>query len=153
MASKHMVICLQSGQRFDVNRGGYYNSQRRRYTFKKCGKALKTATRKQRNGTKQSTGAMIAKIVIGALFVIAGFSSPDDGWTFGYFLTALLIGGGLILWGLYPQLKAYKKSKIETAQHNIAITQENAAVKVCASCGASGSGSFCEYCGTAYTKQ
>ena len=150
MASKHMVTCRECGKRFDANWGGYYDRASRRYTCKKCGKHIlkayrnqnnvsKAVEREERTGMRQSFGAMIAKIAVGILFVTTGFSSPEGGWTFGYFLTALVTGTALIAWGLLPYLKARKSRTVE---------QEN--VKVCTSCGATGSGDTCEYCGSKY---
>lgn len=147
MASKHMVTCRECGRRFDANYGGYYNKTNQRYTCKRCGDKLKKAYRKEnkaqqaaareeRTGMKQSIGAMIAKIAAGVLFIVTGFSSPDGGWTFGYFLTALVIGAALIAWGLLPYLKVTK-----------AKTAEKETVKVCEACGATGTGTICEYCG------
>lgn len=147
MASKHMVTCRECGRRFDANFGGYYNKTSQRYTCKKCGDKLKKAYRKEnkskqvaereeRTGMKQSFGAMIAKIAIGILFISTGFSSPEGGWTFSYFLTALVIGAALIAWGLLPYINATKSK-----------TAEKETVKVCESCGAIGTSSFCEYCG------
>ena len=156
MASKHMVTCVECGRRFDVNAGGgYYNKSSRRYTCKKCGNQIKNANRKAqakereaRTGMKQSMGAMIAKIAVGILFVIAGFSSPEGGWTFGYFLTALVVGVALIAWGLLPYLNAKKAKTIVEDVASADVEEETKEeVKVCKSCGASGTGLICEYCG------
>ena len=149
MASKHMVTCRECGKRFDANYGGYYDRKSRRYTCKKCGNSIRkayrneihaqqTAEREERIGMRQSFGAMIAKIAGGIIFILTGFSSPESGWTFGYFLTALVIGAALIAWGLLPYLKAKKTHTVE---------QENVNIKVCESCGATGTGDICEYCG------
>lgn len=157
MASKHMVTCVQCGKRFDANHGGYYNKNNRRYTCKACGKAMNAAYRKQnaeqkaavreeKTGMRQSIGAMIAKIAFGLLFIFAGFSSPDDGWTFSYFLTAIVIGAALIAWGLIPYLNAQKVKKTGNIANEETV-EENEGIKTCASCGATGYGKFCEYCG------
>lgn len=126
MATKHMVICVQCGKRFDVNNGGYYNQQSRRYTCKKCGKAqiatekkinadLQAKRNMERTGMKQSYKAMILKIVIGLFIVSCGFSSPEGGWTFGYFLFTLIFGGLVIAWGLVPYLKARKEKNTKSS--------------------------------------
>ena len=148
MASKHLVICVKCGKQFDANIGGYYNSHSRRYTCKSCGKAIKSATKKHSN-KKQTKLAMILKIVFGILFVCAGFSSPDGGWSIGYFLTAIVIGALLIYWGLKPYLKGKNISLFKSAQqpNDPAID-----TKTCPSCGTVGTGSFCNNCGTEYTK-
>lgn len=168
MASKHLVICVRCGKQFDANRGGYYNRNSRRYTCKSCGRSQKSEIRKQkaairkqkaaikkqkainrkeRTGMKQSMGAMIAKIAIGVLFVLTGFSSPDGGWTIGYFLTAIVIGGALIAWGLLPYLKARKEKSANSTDEKEPQAQHAGTTKTCASCGAMGTGDFCEYCG------
>ena len=151
MASKHFVICAQCGKQFDANRGGYYNSKSRRYTCKACGKAHQAAVREQRTGMKQSMGAMIAKIAFGILFVLAGFSSPEGGWSIEYFLTALVVGGALIAWGLLPYLKVYKEKRAEELSKRKAADQQSNSIKTCTSCGATGFGDFCEYCGKKYS--
>ena len=150
MARKHMVICVECGKRFDANLGGYYNQKSRRYTCKKCKNRIKNENRnkmsayqaterEKRTGMKQSLGAMVAKIVVGLVFVLMGFLSPEGGWTLGYFFTALVIGAALIAWGLLPYLKAKKAHK-----------DEQVVGKICASCGATGTGDACEYCGRKY---
>lgn len=141
MASKHIVVCQHCGRQFDANRGGYYNRSTRRYTCKACGNMART-------GMKQSKGAMIAKIAFGVMFILAGFVSPDSGWTIGYFLTALVIGGALIAWGIIPYLKpkmALKKQEKEL--HELRKEYYNMPKK-CPSCGAMSKGDFCEYCGS-----
>ena len=150
MARKHLVICLDCGRQFDANRGGYYIQSKNRYLCKSCGTSRKKAEKHQNRKNGQSAGAMIAKIVIGGLFVTAGFCSPEGGWTIGYFLTALLIGGGLIAWGLYPSWKKYRAMKTIEEQQQVAAEMEYNKVKHCCNCGATGTGNVCEYCGTAY---
>ena len=159
MASKHLVTCVECGKRFDANNGGYYNKASRRYTCKSCGKAINAAYKKENaekqaaereknTGMKQSMGAMIAKIAAGALFVIVGFSAPEGGWTFGYFLTCLVVGAALIAWGALPYVNAQKLKKAN--DHTVGKTnaqETSGEMKVCASCGAAGYGTFCEYCG------
>ena len=168
MASKHIVTCVQCGKRFDANFGGYYNSSSRRYTCKSCGKVLNKAYKKQnaeqkaasreqkatereaKTGMRQSVGAMIAKIAIGVLFVFAGFSSPEGGWTFGYFLTSLVVGAALISWGVIPYLNAQKSKNDNSSVEKEIVKEQVKEVKLCASCGASGTGAYCEYCGRKY---
>lgn len=155
MASKHMVTCVECGRRFDANWGGYYNRHTRRYTCKKCGRAMNYKTSRAVPGSSAaparrgpSMGGVIAKIAIGLFFVICGFSSPSDGWSVGYFLTALVIGGALIVWGVL----SYRKIKeAENAQRRSAAEMKRAAreqVRTCPACGANTRGDVCEYCGT-----
>ena len=151
MARKHIVTCLDCGKQFDANRGGYYIQDKGRYLCKSCGKARKKVTKQQHKQFKKSAGSVsIPKIAIGLLFVAAGFSSPDSGWTFGYFLTALILGGGLILWGLLPYLKKRKEEKEMASQVAASAEHELKRPKRCSSCGATGTGEACEYCGTKY---
>ena len=158
MANKHIVTCVACGKRFDANRGGYYNKHTMRYTCKSCGKAQKKAYKKQQaerkaddrekqTGMRQSMGAMIAKIACGILFVLTGFSSPESGWTFGYFLTALVIGAAFIAWGVLPYLNAKKRRQAENVPQEEISKPQSSAIKTCASCGALGKGPVCEYCG------
>lgn len=152
MARKHIVTCLDCGKQFDANKGGYYIQDKGRYLCKSCGKARKKASKQQNNQRKKPTGTgSVAKIIIGALFVAAGFSSPEGGWTFGYFLTALIIGGGLILWGLLPYLKKHKENKEKASQIAATAECESNRPKRCSSCGATGTGDTCEYCGSKYS--
>ena len=97
---------------------------------------------------RHSTGGMIAKIAIGALFVFAGFSSPDGGWSVGYFLTALVIGGALIAWGLVPYLSEKKQAQIDSILEEELLLERENEPKKCNSCGATSRGKFCEYCGS-----
>ena len=152
MASKHMVICEECGRRFNAGYGSYYNKKSRRYTCPSCVKAHNANVREAKTGMRQSKGAMIAKIIIGALFIAVGFSSPDSGWTVGYFLTALVIGGSLIAWGLVPYFKAKKMEKEAEEEAREYVEQvrqdiENT-VSICPYCGARTKGSVCEYCGS-----
>ena len=55
--------------------------------------------REARTGMRQSKGAMIAKIVLGGLFLAVSLEPSDGEWTIGYFLFCLILGGGLIAWG------------------------------------------------------
>lgn len=145
---KHMVTCVQCGRQFDANRGGYYNRSSRRYTCKSCARKAQADHNERSTGMRQSRGAMIAKIAIGALFIIAGFSSPEGGWSIGYFLTALVIGGALIAWGLVPYLKAKKEASAEAEARAEARRAAENEPKVCPSCGATTKGRYCEYCGS-----
>lgn len=104
--------------------------------------------RQQQIGTRQSTGGMIAKIAIGALFVFAGFSSPEGGWSIGYFFTALVIGCALIAWGLVPHLSAKKKAKDDSLREEALLLEIENEPKICSACGATSKGKICEYCGS-----
>lgn len=148
MANKHMVVCEECGRRFNASYGSYYNKKTRRYTCPQCIRAENADRREATTGMRQSKGAMIAKIAFGVLFVAAGFSSPSDGWTIGYFLTALVIGGALIAWGLVPYLKVKKQKKEEEEMLEVAKKALADEQRKCPACGAVGKGKFCEYCGT-----
>lgn len=141
MASKHIVVCQNCGRQFDANRGGYYNRTTRRYTCKSCGNRART-------GMKQSKGAMIAKIAFGVIFILAGFSSPESGWSIGYFLTALVIGGALIAWGIMPYLKARRIEKEAAEQAELYRRKFEEQPVICPHCGAKTKGNVCEYCGS-----
>ena len=148
MANKHMVICQECGRKFNAGYGTYYNKKTRRYTCSSCVKAYNANMREVTTGMRQSKGAMIVKIIFGVLFIGAGFSSPDSGWSIGYFLTALVIGGSLLAWALIPYFKAKKAEKeLEEASEQARIEVESRVV-ICPHCGAKGSGKFCEYCGS-----
>ena len=140
--SKHMVTCMECGRQFDANKGGYYYKDQRRYKCKRCEKNSRANARERSTGMRQSFGGMIAKIAIGVLFVCTGFSSPEGGWSIGYFMTALIIGCALIAWGFLPYLRAKKKKKApQISVESISLP------KTCPYCGATTTGSICEYCG------
>lgn len=149
---KHMVTCPECGRRFDANWGAAYLKESRRYMCPRCVKKHNAAVRERKTGMRQSKGWMWVKIVFGVLFVLAGFTKPEGGWTVGYFLTALVVGGALIAWGLVPSLRAKKEKKAADAEvaRRVAETAERIAntVSVCPACGARTKGSVCEYCGT-----
>lgn len=67
--------------------------------------------REARTGMRQSKGVMIAKIVLGGLFLAVSLDTSDGNWTIGYFLFCLILGGGLIAWGLLPYLEARRRHK------------------------------------------
>ncbi len=60
--------------------------------------------REQKTGMRQSMGAMIAKIAIGALFVITSLTMGDA----ASIAVGMIIGIALIAWGLIPYIKAKK---------------------------------------------
>ena len=97
---------------------------------------------------KQSKGAMIAKIAFGVIFILAGFSSPESGWSIGYFLTALVIGGALIAWGIMPYLKARRIEKEAAEQAELYRRKPEEQPVICPHCGAKTKGNVCEYCGS-----
>lgn len=148
MAKQHIVVCQECGKQFDAAHGGYYNSATRRYTCKSCGKRLKADARESATGMRQSSGAMIVKIAVGVLFIIAAFSTGSVGGT----LTGIVVGLALIAWGLLPWWKVKKAEKdeadrIRAAQEAEAFARANEP-KVCPACGAKTKGEKCEYCGS-----
>lgn len=155
MAQKHMVVCQRCGRQFDANSGAFYDRQSRRYTCKKCLKEMDGNTREKATGMRQSTGAMIAKIVFGALFVISGFTTgiPAMGENFasGFaaLLMAIILGGALLAWGLVPYFKAKKAQEAAAARSMAAEIARQNAPKKCPACGAMTKGDVCEFCGSA----
>lgn len=110
--------------------------------------------RERVTGMRQSTGAMIAKIAVGALFLISGLTTDwhEYGEDLGPMLISILIGLALIAWGVVPWLTAKKKR--EAAAANAEAARQAAEQrrlnepKVCPACGATTKGLRCEYCGT-----
>jgi len=152
--SKHMVVCMNCGRRFDASRGGYYFKTSRRYMCPKCGKEhnreVKEAQadeREARTGMRQSTGAMIAKIAVGLLFVVSSFATDSVGAT----LTGIVIGLALVAWGMLPWWKIKKAEldakKAEAADAAVAEAARLAEPWTCPACGADTKGDACEYCG------
>ena len=148
--AKHMVICQECGRQFDASKGGYYNKTSRRYTCKSCAskikKDIKTAEadeREAKTGMRQSTGAMIAKIAVGVIFIISGFSAGGVGPA----LVGIVIGLALIAWGLLPWYKAKKAAAEDAAREAAEEEKRRNAPKKCPACGAMTKGDACEYCG------
>jgi len=152
--SKHIVVCQYCGRQFDANKGGYYNSTSRRYTCKSCGKRAKKEEkeyqadkREAKTGMRQSLGAMIAKIAIGAIFFFASFGTGSAGGV----ITGMIVGLALIAWGLLPWLMPRLKAKQEADAQAAAAAAEAErlanAPKICPACGAHTKGQKCEYCG------
>ena len=100
---------------------------------------------KHKKHQQPSAGKIIARIAIGILFILAGFSTPDDGWTVSYFLTALVMGGALIAWGVCPVMQARKAT--QTPPVVPGTEEQHRTLRICACCGAPGTGDVCEYCG------
>lgn len=152
--AKHMVVCQNCGRQFDASSGGYYNKYTRRYTCKSCGrkinKEVKTRQadeREARTGMRQSTGAMIAKIAVGLLFVVSAFATDSVGAT----LTGIVIGLALVAWGLLPWYKV-KKAELNAKKADAPDAAAAEAARLaepwtCPACGADTKGDVCEYCG------
>ena len=114
---------MKCGRQFDANEGGAYYPESRRYVCKHCvdkqkaeqaerNKARKAAERESEaderervTGMRQSKTAMLAKIVVGVLFLFAAVSLAVQG-NIPSFVCGLVIGGALVAWGLVPYLKA-----------------------------------------------
>ena len=149
MARKHIVVCQNCGRQFDANRGGYYNNQTRRYTCKNCGKQIKGDAREQATGMRQSMGGMIAKLAIGAIFLLVALTNGE--LDAGGRIVGIVMGAALIAWGLLPYLKAKKEKDAAAAQSAAARdAAEFARLNTpwtCPACGAKTKGDACEYCG------
>lgn len=157
--AKHMVICMSCGKRFDASRGGYYFKSQRRYMCPKCGKTHNREVKEEqadereaRTGMRQTTGAMIAKFAVGALFICVGLFGGD--MEFGARMVGLILGLALIAWGALPIIKT-KKAYAEAEQRRQAEIARQAAEAealrnmpwTCPACGAKTKGDACEYCG------
>lgn len=156
MARKHYVSCVRCGLQFDASRGGFsYDEDSRRYTCPDCVKRMRRereeykksrakrereeAVEKQKQSAtmKQSLGAMIAKIAVGCLFLVASFGMDNAGEV----CVGLILAAALIAWGLVPYFMAKKKQE-ELRR------KEARRKKVCPACGATTRGNVCEYCGS-----
>lgn len=158
MASAHIATCQACGKQFDTFRGGYYNSDTKQYTCRKCGRTANRSLRGMRIGMKQSVVGMVLKLLFGVMFFIVSID-PGEGtaWDMSYFLTCLVLGVLMLAWGVIPWLKARREAdelieKDEQVRNMISAEKRRAAreypPKVCPGCGATGTGKVCEYCGT-----
>ena len=112
--------------------------------------------REKATGMRQSNGAMIAKIVVGALFLISGITTnwseaADTSDPVGTMIFSILVGLALIAWGLIPWLTAKKKREAAAvkaeAERRAAEERRLNEPKLCPACGATTKGLQCEYCG------
>lgn len=158
MAAKHLVVCVQCGRQFDANRGGYYNSQTRRYTCKSCGRRTPSPSAPARPSVPQPVTAkslkspMIGKILIAAAILLFGiFALFAGGWP----LTVLCLGGAVAvaLWGILPYVKRKKLEEQMRAEILRAKAEKLNRPKVCARCGATTKGAVCEFCGFALPEE
>lgn len=120
--AKHEVVCVDCGRRFDVEKeGGQYLTESRRYRCKRCvdaqkkkqkdaAKDARAAERERVTGMRQSRGAMIAKLVVAALFLISAFSLVAQG-NAGGFVVGVVIAAALAAWALLPYFKAKKEPR------------------------------------------
>lgn len=70
------------------------------------------------NDRKRGTGrgAMILKIIAGLLFIIVATTAWDDPeWTIGHMLFGVVLGIGMILWGVLPYLDARRLRRAREA--------------------------------------
>ena len=66
--------------------------------------------REAKTGMRQSSGAMIAKIIIGFLIMSYGFVAPEgDKWTVSHLILYFVIGIAIASWGIIPYLNAKAK--------------------------------------------
>lgn len=146
MARKHMVVCVDCGRQFDASRGAHYDPKTRRYTCKSCVKKYNANVRERSTGMRQSTGAMVAKIAIGVIFLIVSFTQELE---VGARCTGVVIAAALLAWALVPYFKAKKANEAAAAQRMAAESAKQNASKTCPACGALTKGDVCEYCGAA----
>ena len=125
---KHIVTCVKCGRQFDANEGGVYYPESRRYACKRCvdkqkskqteeSKARKAAERKAKadkrereTGMRQSKTAMLAKIIVGVLFLFCSLPLAMQG-NISSFVCGLVIAAALIAWGLVPYLKTKNRKR------------------------------------------
>ena len=103
---------------------------------------------------KQSIGKMIAKITVGAIFVATACTMEEAMEV----AVGLVMGAGLIAWGLIPYIVMKKRQK-EERQAQLAAQQQAEEIRrqaqemrsnqprFCEHCGATTKGTVCEYCG------
>lgn len=77
--------------------------------------------RESKTGMRQTTGAMVAKIFFGIMFIVYGFIPSDREWSVSYFVTSLMIGGALVAWGLIPYINAKRKREHEEMKEILSI--------------------------------
>lgn len=122
---KHIVKCVKCGRQFDANEGGVYYPESHRYACKNCvdkqkakqaeeARARKSAEREakadereEKTGMRQTRAAMLAKILVGVLFLVCSIPFISQGNT-PAFVCGLAVAAALVAWGLVPYLKTKK---------------------------------------------
>ena len=108
------------------------------------------------NGMRQSNGAMIVKIGMGAVFLISAFTTDwaeqSPGSALAPMLLSIVFGLAFLAWGVLPWWNAKRRIAAAEAKKQAAAaaaeqTRLNAP-KVCPQCGAATKGETCEYCGS-----
>ena len=93
---------------------------------------LEADYRKKTTGMSQTIGVMIAKISIGAIFVLCGISILFKYTSVLSFFISLIIGGGLIAWGVVPYVMGRKVLEQQEMERVLSIplqTYEDAELK------------------------
>lgn len=122
---KHIVKCVKCGRQFDANEGGVHYPESHRYACKNCvdkqkakqaeeARARKSAEREakadereEKTGMRQTRAAMLAKILVGVLFLVCSIPFISQGNT-PAFVCGLAVAAALVAWGLVPYLKTKK---------------------------------------------
>ena len=146
----NMVTCGICGKSFDFDTGGTYDRSGKRFVCPDCAGIARTSKKRE---APEFSGKMIAKLIIGGIFLAFGVSEIPT--NMGDFAFGLAIGLPLILWALFPWIRYYSASKNEAElkdrlyeekiQHK---KEQEAKPKICPGCGATSHGQVCEYCGT-----
>ena len=108
------------------------------------------------NGMRQSNGAMIVKIGMGAVFLISAFTTDwaeqSPGSALAPMLLSIVFGLAFLAWGVLPWWNAKRRiAAAEAKKQAEAAAAEQArlnAPKHCPNCGAATKGETCEYCGS-----
>lgn len=67
----------------------------------------------KQEGKRKTTIKMGVKIVLGITFALAGFTAPESGWSLGYFLTAEICGGAMLLWAFWPTIQKNRQTQTD----------------------------------------
>ena len=108
------------------------------------------------NGMRQSYGAMIVKIGLGAMFLISAITTnwaeQDPDAPLAPMLLSVVFGLAFLAWGILPWWNAKRRiAAAEARKQAEAAAAEQArlnAPKRCPNCGAATKGDKCEYCGS-----
>ena len=147
-----MVRCECCGKSFDYSKGGSYDERRKRFVCPACGGGTGRAAARVK---RPSVGGTIAKVAFGLLFLAVSFNDPETGDRLTYMMVAMVTAFALIAWGILPWLRVWKEDKRRAEEQSqlreekirLRVEKETVA-KTCPSCGATGTGKTCEYCGS-----
>ena len=144
------IVCAGCGRQVDPGKIPVYHDFKTGLNFCETCRRIDSAQK----GKPRKKWASALRIIFGALFLIVGVDFIKDG-DLSSALTSIILGGALLVWQFWPQLKwlvtRNRASAAFKRRSEAARTREEERVKVCSSCGGAGTGSTGPYCGMPFS--